>query len=566
MRNDIAIIGIGEHSVILLETIALLSDKWNLVGIVKLNNTDRPTSSLIPANIKIFEGITEAQKLLQKNPNLKFIFAPEPCVPAEMRRLYDALNLPDQLLATVIHPSATVSSSAKIAPGTVLLARSVVQSGANIGKNCIINTGALIEYGVKIGDFSHVASGVIIGAGVSIGENCFIGLGSRIRDKIDIGKRVTVGTGSVVVTDIPDNETVVGVPARRISYETSKIQINELCIPPSTTIYEALSVIGRFGSMIALVTDEKRKLLGVLTDGDVRRALINHNDLNCPVEKIMTRNFSFVKPDVSRAAALDKMKAMVIRQLPIIDDDGIVVGLHLLSELVGTCSLPNIAVIMAGGKGERLRPITEAIPKPMVKVAGRPILEHIIHHLAGANIREIYLSINYLGEMIEDYFKDGSAYGCKIKYLKEEKPLGTAGALSLLPEIPKEPIIVMNADIVTQIDVERLLHHHHQGKYKITIGVHDYRLRIPFGVLEMENDCVREIREKPEEHFIVNGGIYVIEPELLYRIPKNEKYLMTELITSCLENKERVGIYFIEGDWIDIGQHSQLAQARGLSA
>ncbi len=560
--KEIVIIGGGEHARVVLSTLRMLPDKWTPLGFLDPLPGEKMKETALPC----LGCDTKIPELLA-GTDASFILALGTSKIKVRRKIVSDSGIPDSRWATIIHPSALISEKAQVAHGSVVLARSVLQNDARIGRHCIVNTGAILEHDVKIADFTHVAPGVIAGGGVEIGSNCFIGLGSRIRDHICIGDDVTVGTGSVVVTDIPSGETVVGVPARRISYDRSSLDIGELCVSPSTTIYEALSTIGKYGTMLALVTDERRVLLGVLSDGDVRRALIKRNDLNCPVEKIMTRNFSFVRPDVSRAAALDKMKSMVIRQLPVLDEEGRVVGLHMLSELLGSVSLPNIAVIMAGGKGERLRPITENLPKPMVKVAGRPILEHIIHHLVSSNIRDIFIAVNYLGEMIEDCFKDGSAYGCRIRYLKEESPLGTAGALSLLPELPANPVILMNGDLVTQVDIERMLHHHQQGAYKITVGVNDYRVRIPYGVLEMDKDQDRicEIREKPEQRYLVNAGIYAIEPSVLERIGKNRCTLMTEIISDCISRGERLGIHLVEGDWLDIGQHSQLAQARGIA-
>jgi len=315
-----------------------------------------------------------------------------------------------------------------------------------------------------------------------------------------------------------------------------------------------------------MVTDSEFKLLGLLSDGDVRRALLDNNDLNTSVGSVMNANFKFVRQDVARSAALDQLKALGRNHMPILDEDGKVVGLHLLDEMIGAVKLPNIAVIMAGGKGTRLKPLTDNLPKPMVKVAGRPILEHIILHLAGSNIREIYISVNYLSDVIEDYFKDGSTYGVNIHYLREETPLGTGGALSLLPETPEAPIIVMNGDLVTQFDIERMLHHHYQGDYQMTIGAHDYRVDIPYGVIKWDESAnkVDGILEKPEEHFLVNGGIYVVSPEIINLIEPDRNVPMTELIEKALEKNLRVGAHLVEGDWIDVGHHQQLAAARGL--
>jgi len=401
---------------------------------------------------------------------------------------------------------------------------------------------------------------------VTIRAGSFIGLGSRIRDHLTVGEGATVGAGSVVVTDVPDGETVVGSPARRIGSTKANFDLHEICIPPECSIYEAMSVIGKHGTMAALVTSPDDRMLGMLTDGDIRRALLRHCDLNSPVEPIMNRSFRFVREDVSRAAALDQMEALSLRLMPVLDADRRVVGLHLLSELVGSLTLPNAAVIMAGGRGVRLRPLTDQLPKPMVKVAGRPILEHIVLHLVGAGIREIYLSVNYLAEAIEDHFGDGAAFGCQIRYLREDQPLGTGGALGLLPPGFAHPLLVMNGDLITQFDVERLLAHHRQGRFAMTIGVHDYRVEIPYGVVELDEQGrhVSGLAEKPEQHYLVNGGIYAIDPDVLALIQPGEALPMTDLVGRCLASGSQVGAHLIEGDWIDVGHHHQLAAARGL--
>jgi NDP-sugar pyrophosphorylase family protein len=202
----------------------------------------------------------------------------------------------------------------------------------------------------------------------------------------------------------------------------------------------------------------------------------------------------------------------------------------------------------------------------MVKVAGRPILEHIVLHLVGAGIRDIYISVNYLAETIETHFGDGTAFGCQIHYLREDKPLGTGGALRLLPDGIVHPLLVMNGDLVTQFDVDRFLGHHRQGGYAMTIGVHDYRVDIPYGVVELD-DATRQVSailEKPERHYLVNGGIYAVNPNVVTLIQPDEELPMTDLVERCLARGDKVGAHLVEGDWIDVGHHHQLATARGL--
>lgn len=561
MADKIIVLGGGEHARVVMEAILLQPETWELIGFLDPEESIQKIEGL---NVQRLGDDNTIPELLKKYPDVKFVCGMGPN--QVRRKLVKGIDLTEDKWAVVIHPEASVSKDAVVSAGSVVLRRVIVQPGSLIGKHCILNSGSIIEHDSEIGNFSHIAPGAVAGGGVKLGTDCFIGLGSRIRDHIVIGNGVTVGTGSVVVTDIDDEETVVGVPARRIGASKRNIDIHEICISPEATLYEAMSVIGKYGTTLALVTDAEYKLIGLLSDGDVRRALLNKNDLNTSVRNVMNEKFRFVRQDVARSAALDQLKALGRNHMPILDDDGKVVGLHLLNEMIGTAKLPNIAVIMAGGKGTRLKPLTDNLPKPMVKVAGRPILEHIVLHLAGSNIRDIYIAVNYLSEVIEDYFKDGSTFGVNIHYLREKDPLGTGGALGLLPNIPEEPIIVMNGDLVTQFDIERMLHHHYQGDYKLTIGAHDYRVDIPYGVIEWDEaeNKVEGIIEKPEKHFLVNGGIYVISPEIIGLIEPNRKVPMTELIEKAMEKDLRVGAHLVEGDWIDVGHHKELAAARGL--
>lgn len=327
-------------------------------------------------------------------------------------------------------------------------------------------------------------------------------------------------------------------------------------------IVDAMRALDRGGAEIALVVDESGRLQGTLTDGDVRRAILGGAALDSPLAPHIHRNFTSVAPSSSRAEVLDLMQARTIGQIPVVDGDGVVVGLHLLREVVGVEERPNCAIIMAGGKGTRLRPITENIPKPMIRVAGRPILERLVLHLVGFGIRHIHLSINYLGHVVERHFGDGSRFGCRIEYLREERPLGTAGALSLLPEPPKDPLLVVNGDLVTTANTARMLDFHEAGKYAATMAVRDYLHTVPYGCVETDGDLVRKLDEKPMLTRMVNAGIYVLDPEVVSAVPKETEVQMPTLLEQCLAKGATVGAFRVEDDWLDIGHHDQLRIAR----
>jgi len=338
----------------------------------------------------------------------------------------------------------------------------------------------------------------------------------------------------------------------------------ELCrVRLGQSLLQALRAIETSGLAIAIVEDGDGLVAGTLTDGDVRRALLSGASLESPLAPHLTRNFTSVPARAGRAEVLDLMQTRQIGQIPVLDDAGRLVGLHTLHGILGAAERPNWAVIMAGGKGERLRPLTEAIPKPMIKVAGRPILERIVLHLVGNGIRRIFLSVNYKRECIERHFGDGGAFGCRIEYLVEESPLGTGGALSLLPEKPADPLLVLNGDLLSQFDVQSFLAFHAEGGYAMTVGVHEYVHTVPFGILELEGDRVVGIREKPSVVSPVNSGIYVVNPELLDRIPRATAYPITALIEECLERGDRVGGANVDEEWMDVGQPKDLSKARG---
>jgi NDP-sugar pyrophosphorylase family protein len=235
----------------------------------------------------------------------------------------------------------------------------------------------------------------------------------------------------------------------------------------------------------------------------------------------------------------------------------------LLHEFIEPVVRPNRALVMAGGKGVRLRPITDSTPKPMLRVAGRPILERIVLHLVGHGIKRIAISVNYLGSVIEDHFGDGRAFGCEIEYLREQRPLGTAGAIGLLAEPPTEALLVINGDLVTQADFGGLLDLHEQRGFAATVGIRRYLHSVPFGCVERDGDRIVALEEKPTLERQVNTGIYAISPALAARVAPGAPLGMPDLISDALERSEPIGAFEIEDDWIDVGQRDQLERARG---
>jgi dTDP-glucose pyrophosphorylase len=336
----------------------------------------------------------------------------------------------------------------------------------------------------------------------------------------------------------------------------------QFTIALSATLRDLLVTLER-GAEIALVTHEGR-FVGVMTDGDARRALLAGHSLESPLAPHVNRNGITVGPAVGRAEVLELMQAHTIGQVPIVDAHGVLHGLHRLHDILGVRARPNRAVVMAGGRGTRLAPLTDQVPKPMLRVAGRPILERIVLHLISHGIRDVALSVNYLGHIIEEHFGDGSRFGARITYLREERALGTGGPLAQLDTPPTEPLVVMNGDLVTQVDLGAMLDFHDDGAQLATMGVRRYLHTVPFGCIDTDGDgYVTQFEEKPTLTRMVNAGIYVLSPELVARVPKGQEFPITRLFEGCLARGERVRTFEIVDDWVDVGQRDQLRQARG---
>jgi dTDP-glucose pyrophosphorylase len=343
------------------------------------------------------------------------------------------------------------------------------------------------------------------------------------------------------------------------------VNLNRFKISYKASIRDAMVAINENYREVVLVADASDDIVGVITDGDIRRGLLRGLTLQSSAVEVMSKDFVSVRPEVDRAAVLDLMKALVIRQIPVLTEGRSLAGIHFLEELIGVVERPNVAVIMAGGKGLRLRPLTENLPKPMIQVAGRPILERIVLHFVGYGIRHIYISINYLGHLIEEHFGDGSAFGCRIEYLREEISLGTGGALTLLPFTPTTPILVMNGDQITRIDIDRLLAFHEAHEAKATIVVGSYEHQIPFGVINHENGRLSSLVEKPTIDFFISQGIYVLNPEVLSCVPCGCNFPITQLFEELLARNQAVAVYHAVNDWVDIGSMDDFRKASGLT-
>ena len=339
--------------------------------------------------------------------------------------------------------------------------------------------------------------------------------------------------------------------------------LSKFVVRPEQTVRDAMRVISDNWRELALVADGNLHVAGVITDGDIRRGLLNGLTLEAPAAAVMTRDYVAVDQRADRAGVLDLMKARGIRHVPVLDAERRLVGIHFLEALIGTTEKPNVAVIMAGGEGRRLRPLTDSRPKPMVEVAGRPILERIVLHLVGFGIKRIFLSVNYMAEMIRGHFGAGERFGCSIEYLHEQTPLGSGGALSLLPRDLQHPLLVMNGDLVSQFDVARLLEHHRAEAAAATLAARHHRVDIPFGVLEMRAGRLEALAEKPSAHFLINAGIYVLEPQLLDLIPSGKFFPLTGMFDRLLAERRKVAVYRLEEDWIDVGRREDLARANG---
>jgi len=338
------------------------------------------------------------------------------------------------------------------------------------------------------------------------------------------------------------------------------MKLKPLLITPNCSIKKAISVIDKGSAQVALIIDSSRKLLGIATDGDIRRGIINNLSLDCNVTSIMTKKPITLNVGFSHNQALELMSNNTIQHIPIVDSVGEVVDLVVLDQLLKKTTFETPIVIMAGGKGERLGSLTKDCPKPMLEINGKPMLEVILQRCIQSGFRNFFFSVNYLKEKIINYFGTGDKWGVNISYLEEREPLGTCGSLRLLPSDIAEDIIVMNGDVLTDLEVDRLFNYHNKSNALMTICTRLHRVRIPFAVLGAVNSKLDNFVEKPIYDFQVNAGVYVLNTSLIKRVPKTY-FDMTDLIEDLLDSNQEIGVFPIHENWKDIGNPIDFKEA-----
>lgn len=332
-------------------------------------------------------------------------------------------------------------------------------------------------------------------------------------------------------------------------------------LPAHATIQQAISNLDQVAIKIVLVVNEAGELEGTISDGDIRRGLLKGLDLNSQIANVIHRNALVVPPAMTREMVLQLMVANKIQQIPAVDEYHHVVGLHLWEEIATPPVRPNLMVIMAGGMGTRLRPHTENCPKPLLLVSGKPMLEHIIERAKLEGFSRFVLAIHYLGQMIEDHFGNGERFGVQIDYLREQSPLGTAGALGLLNPRPGAAFVVTNGDVITDIHYGELLDFHLRHNAAATMAVRVHEWQHPFGVVQTEGIEIVGFEEKPVARTHINAGVYALDPDALNTLDADSRCDMPTLFERLQEQSKRTVAYPMHEPWLDVGRPDDLSRA-----
>ncbi|REE84512.1 CBS domain protein [Paenibacillus taihuensis] len=335
----------------------------------------------------------------------------------------------------------------------------------------------------------------------------------------------------------------------------------KLLVTTDETILETLQVLDANAKQIVLVVDGDDKLRGTVTDGDVRRGILKGLSLNAPVTEVMNKNPIMIRMGEERETILAVMKSRQLRQVPIIDDKGRLVDIEFIDQFLEIPRNDHIVVLMAGGLGSRLAPLTNDCPKPLLKVGTKPILEVILDNFIAHGFHRFYISVNYKADMIKDYFGNGKKWNINIRYLQENERLGTAGALSLLPEPPDAPFIVMNGDLLTKVNFTHALQFHKETGSMATMCVREYEYQVPYGVVKVDNHRLQAIEEKPLQRFFISGGIYILDPDVLRLIPPKTFYDMPTLFEDLLRKDKPSSVFPIREYWMDIGRMDDYERA-----
>ena len=338
--------------------------------------------------------------------------------------------------------------------------------------------------------------------------------------------------------------------------------LSTLTIAPGSPILDAIQAIDRNSEQIALVTSEDNVLLGTVTDGDIRRGILRGLPLSTPVSEVMNRHPRTIALGTSPQEMMRLMRVWGIIKLPIVDAKGRLRDYLSLTAGPVRRERPNRVVLMAGGLGMRLRPLTETKPKPMLEIGGKPLLEISIDNFIRQGFRNFTISINHLGHVIRDYFGDGSAKGIAIDYIDDEgMRRGTAGSLRLIPTRLQEPMIVMNGDILTSINFHRMIDFHEESRSAATMAVYEHYIEVPFGVVKMKGSHIAEIKEKPTQHFFINAGIYVLDGGVVDLIPTDAFFDMPSLFQTLISQDRPPSAFPIWEQWLDIGHPKDLERA-----
>ncbi len=336
----------------------------------------------------------------------------------------------------------------------------------------------------------------------------------------------------------------------------------ENLIRPADSLETALRIIDGCGGKLALVVDDDGHLLGTVSDGDIRRALIRGLNLSATAQDVMNRNPTVISADSDHEAVLQIMREKVLRHIPVVNMQGQVIALRAIEDFITPALRDNWVVLLAGGEGRRLRPLTDSCPKPMLPVGDRPLLERTILNLKALGFRNFYLSVNYMAQTIIDHFGDGSSLGVTIRYLHEQQALGTAGPLSLLPERPSEAFIVMNGDILTRLHFPAMIEFHEEHGSVATMAVREYEVQVPYGVINVDEMRITRIEEKPIVRHLISAGIYVLSPNALDLVPANTRIDMPELFSDIARASHHTHAFLLREYWIDIGHIEDLSRAR----
>lgn len=332
------------------------------------------------------------------------------------------------------------------------------------------------------------------------------------------------------------------------------MKIQDIFGRPQDSLREIMRIIDESSKGIAIIVDEDGQLIGTVTDGDIRRALLNGVSLEEDAEVITNKNCVFVHEHYSNTFIKNIFINKKILQIPVVDENMRVVDIIFFSDLhEQTATKENYALIMAGGLGTRLRPLTEEIPKPMLRIGNKPILEIIINQLKKYGYKNVLISVNYKSHIIENYFQDGKAFDMNIEYIRETKRMGTAGAIKLAEAYLDKPFLVLNGDILTHLNYNELMTYHEKANNAITIASKQYKIQVPYGVLRLEKDKVMEIKEKPVMEYFISGGVYCLNPEIIQHIPRDVYFDITTLIDELLAEKKPIGSFPIAEYWMDIG-------------